>query len=218
MTNQTSSKMRAKPCNLRAVQRPQDHGQRDVQRRQLVEGQVEAGEHVEQRAGDAVGSRPLEREAERKRDEACDRHQLRRQEPLGMRVELRARRAHEERKRIERIDRPVGDDRPCQKRDRAFPFEYGDRHVRAQARRASWRSRRSGRRRGRGKASQPSARFHGRRRRFIAASDVRIERHGEDAPLVDALRRSCGIPRCRRAGRARPACAAASPTRRRDGS
>ena len=55
--------MRAHAAQLARVQRPQDHRERDVQRRQLVERLVEAQQHVEQRAEHAVRGGPLEREA-----------------------------------------------------------------------------------------------------------------------------------------------------------
>ena len=72
------------PCGafqVREQPRPDDDEQDDVQRRCLVEWLVEAGERVVEQAEEAVGGRPLEREAQRHRDEEWNRDRLREAEP-----------------------------------------------------------------------------------------------------------------------------------------
>ncbi len=56
--NQALTKQAPDSAELARVLRPEDHQQRDVQRRRLVEGPVEAGQHAEQPAECAVGIGP----------------------------------------------------------------------------------------------------------------------------------------------------------------
>jgi len=111
------------------IQRPEDHRERDMQRRNLVEWLVEPHEHVEQRPERASGVGSIEGEAMGKRHEARDGDHLRGQQSPGVRVELAARRAKKERDAIQGIDDPVGHDRPWPEWNGALPIEHDGRHV-----------------------------------------------------------------------------------------
>ena len=113
---------------------PQDHGQRDVQRRRLVERLVEAAQRVEQE-----GRRPLDRrlpEAEMQRpcDEAGAGHERGRDQPQRMSVERVPAAGQEQRQRVEDVDRPVQKDRPRPERHVPLPVEGHRRHVRPRGR------------------------------------------------------------------------------------
>ena len=85
--HQTCQTGRNGPARRVAPVVPDDDQQRDVQRRRLVERLVEAAEHGEQEARQAAGFGPHESRGQRKRDEAGDGDELRRQVAAGEAVD-----------------------------------------------------------------------------------------------------------------------------------
>ena len=102
---------------------PDDDEQADVQRRRLVVRQVEARQNVEHRAEHAIDRWPLESEMQREGEEARDGDDLRREQAQRMAVDLARRAAEQERQPVQKIDRPVGHDRPGNERNVPFPLE-----------------------------------------------------------------------------------------------
>ena len=188
-----------------------------------LKGLSKTREHAEQPAERSVGLGAIEGESERKEQEERHRDELRGQQAPGVRVELAAVGAGEQRQSVEEIDRPVRNDRPRHERDRALPVEDDRADLRDARRSPRSRNRRSRRR------TAPETRA--RRKRGPTA--VRADGAAATACVHDARRsasdtvkmpsslmrcRSLRKPAARPAGPSRPACAGASPTlRRRDG-
>jgi hypothetical protein len=85
------------PRHAFLVQAPENHKQRDVEGRGLVERPVEARQGDEQQMWESVGRRPRERELQRKQQKTCDRHDLRRDHAPDVEIELVFRAAYEDR-------------------------------------------------------------------------------------------------------------------------
>ena len=95
-----------------------------MQRRRLVERQVEGAERREQEARDAVGGRLGERGAQREGDEAGEGDRLRAEKPPGMDVDLAPGAAEIEREDEEEVGGPVGNDGPGKERNGAFILAF----------------------------------------------------------------------------------------------
>ena len=153
-------------------------------------------------------------------DEAGDGDDLRGQQPLRMRVELapRRRRRRATRRRSASIDQ-YGTIVQAEERDRALPVEDDRRRRRARCAASQLASAVGRRRRTAPRNSEPRERAppRPRSRRRVDSRRARSrpialgERHGEDAPFVDALLDLAEARAPRRAGPSRPACAGASP-------
>jgi hypothetical protein len=117
------------PRHAFLVQAPENHKQRDVQGRRLIEGLVEARQGGEQQMWESVGRGPRERELQRKQQKTYDRHDLRGDHAPDVDVELVFRATHEDRQHIENVDRTVRNDRPCQEWNVPFPADDDRMHV-----------------------------------------------------------------------------------------
>ena len=104
--------------------RPDDHQQRDVQRRRLVVRLVEAHQHIEQPAEQPSHFWPFEGEPQRPEQEATDADHLCREQRQGMPVHLLARAWQQEGQPVQQVNRPVGDDRPGPQRHAVLPAEH----------------------------------------------------------------------------------------------
>ena len=101
---------------------PDDDGERDMQRRRLIERLVEAAKHIEHEARQAARLRPRETGGEREGEEATHGDGLRGEIARGQAVDARFAGVEEQRQRVEGVDRPVGNDRPGEERHRPFPI------------------------------------------------------------------------------------------------
>ena len=106
---------------MRSEAEPDHDEKADVQRGSLIEGLVETTESGEELAEHAACDWTLERKAKRKRQKTGNGHELHGEQPLRVTIELTARRSHEHRDRVEKVDLPERNDRPGKERNRAFP-------------------------------------------------------------------------------------------------
>ena len=109
--------------NVRRIAAPHDHEQCDVERRRLIERPIDPRERTKQGAGKSLAVRPLDAELQREYDEAEDRNHLCGDQSSDVGRELVTRRTREDRKDVERVQRPVRNDRPWEKRNPSLPLE-----------------------------------------------------------------------------------------------
>jgi hypothetical protein len=117
------------PRHVFFVQAPENHQQRDVQGRGLVERPVEARQGCEQQTWESVGRGPRERELQRKQQKTGDCHDLRRDHAPDVEIEFVFCAADEDRQRVENVDRAVRNDRPCKEWNVPLPSDDDRVHV-----------------------------------------------------------------------------------------
>jgi hypothetical protein len=108
---------------MRRVQVPQNDQKGDVERRRLIERSIDPGERTKQSACKSLAVRPLNSELQREQHETEHRNHLRRDESSDVRRKLGSSHTREDRKNVERIQRPVRNDRPWEKRRVSLPLE-----------------------------------------------------------------------------------------------
>lgn len=116
---------------FRPVVAADDEGEDDVQRGRFVVGLVEGGERAEEREEEAVAVRFCPADLQREEQETADGDGLRGEQLRDVAVLFAGGTRQKKAQGIEQVERPVGDYRPRQEGDGAFPGVDDFRHGRA---------------------------------------------------------------------------------------